>query len=45
MMPHPSGTFAGVAYYLLVILDTAEEILDEAAIFQHEIDYDPSIPF
>ena len=45
MMPHPSGTFAGVAYYLLVILDTAEEILDEAAIFQHEVDYDPRIPF
>ncbi len=43
--PHHSGTFNGPSYYLLVILDTAEEILDEAAIFQHEEDYDPLIPF
>ena len=45
MNPHHSGTFGGPSYYLLVILDTAEEILDEAAIFQHESNYDPCIPF
>ena len=43
--PHPSGVFNSPACYLLVILDTAEQVHDEAAIFQHEEDYVPGIPF
>ena len=43
--PHHSGVWSGANYYLLVILDTAEEILDESACFWHEGEYDPQIPF
>ena len=45
--PHHSGVWSGTNYYLLVILDTAEEILDEHAVFQHEKDYEnyDYIPF
>ena len=43
--PHHSGVYPGVNFFLLVILDTAEEILDEHAAFWHEEDYDPQIPF
>lgn len=43
--PHPSGVFNAPAVWLFVILDTAEEVLDEAAIFQHESDYVSWIPF
>ena len=43
--PHHSGVYSGVNFFLLVILDTAEEILDEHAAFWHEEDYDPLIPF
>ena len=43
--PHHSGVYSGVNYYLLVILDTAEEILDEHGLFYFEGEYDPRIPF
>ena len=43
--PHHSGVWSGVNYYLLVILDTAEEVLDEHGLFQLESEYDPRIPF
>ena len=36
---------SGINYYLLVILDTAEEILDEHVCFYLEDEYDPQIPF
>ena len=45
MQPHHSGVWSGVNYFLLVILDTAEEILDEHGMFYHESEYDPHIPF
>lgn len=41
----PHHHIRGSSYFLLVILDTAEEILDELALFQLEDDYDPTIPF
>ena len=43
--PHHSGVWSGVNFYLLVILDTAEEILDEHGMFYLESEYDPHIPF
>ena len=43
--PHPSGVFPGVNWYLLVILDTAEEVHDEHAAFYLESEYNPQIPF
>lgn len=45
MQPHHSGVWSGVNYYLRVILDTAEEILDEHGLFWLESEYDPRIPF
>ena len=45
MEPHHSGVYSGVNYYLLVILDTAEEILDCHSRFRHEKDYTLEIPF
>ena len=45
VLPNPSGVTWGRHAYLRVILDTAEVIDDEAAVFQHEGDYDPRIPF
>lgn len=45
--PHPSGVFSAPMFYLLVILDTAEEVLEEAACFELEPDYQSGsyIPF
>ena len=43
--PHHSGVWSGPNFFLLVILDSAEEVLDEAALFWHEAQYDPQIPF
>ena len=45
-VPHHSGLYPyGTAYHLLVILDTAEEILEEHGFFFLESEYDPNIPF
>ena len=44
-VPHHSGIFSGIAYHLLVILDTAETILDEHGVFWLENEYHPHIPF
>mgnify|MGYP005671457585 CR=1 FL=1 len=44
-VPHHSGIFSGIAYHLVVILDTAEEILDEHGVFHLESEYNPNIPF
>ena len=43
--PHHSGRWSGQNYYLLVILDTAEEVFDEQDVFYLESEYDPRIPF
>ena len=45
LQPHHSGVWSGVNYYLLVILDTAEEVLDEQGAFYLESEYDPHVPF
>ena len=45
LQPHHSGVWSGVNYYLLVILDTAEEVLDEQGAFYLESEYDPDVPF
>lgn len=45
MRPYHSGVGSSVNYYLLVILDTAEEILDEDVCFHHEKNYNSEIPF
>ena len=45
LQPHHSGVWSGVNYYLLVILDTAEEVLDEHGLFYLESEYNPLIPF
>ena len=43
--PHHNGVWSGINYYLLVILDTAEEVLDEHGLFYLESEYNPHIPF
>ena len=35
----------GIVGYLLVILDTAERVLDEHGVFWLESEYNPAIPF
>mgnify|MGYP005682370575 FL=1 len=43
--PNPTGTWPGFNHYLLVILDTAEEVTDAQSSFWIEAEYDPRIPF
>ena len=40
LQPHHSGVCSGQIYYPLVILDNAEEVLDEQDAFWLESDYD-----
>ena len=44
-VPHHSGIFSGIAYHLRVMLDTAEEVVDEHGVFYLESEYNPQIPF
>ena len=43
--PNPTGTWPGTSHYLIVILDTAEEVSDVQSAFWHEEKYNPEIPF
>ena len=43
--PHHSGIWSGVNWYLHVILDTAEKVVDEHGVFYLESEYDPNVPF
>lgn len=43
--PNPAGTWPGYNHYLVVILDTAEEVSDMQSSFWHEQEYNPQIPF
>ena len=43
--PNPAGTWPCFNHYLLVILDTAEEVTDAESCFWIEEEFDPCIPF
>ena len=43
--PNPAGTWPLFNHYLIVILDTAEEVSDVQSAFWHEKEYNPEIPF